>query len=190
MLSSAALSAPRQILESIRAHREGTRTPMLESDETIPHHSLEIDLAEARAYLELDDVDTALGVLGAATKTYGHNWRIEWYLGICALRNDEPELAYERFQRDAGGHARRDRSEARGRRNGQLIGRWLAAGSGDPASVDPEVRRWYEIARHHYQDLWYTDHAIITAAFALARIHLAYGEVEQALVGLGRGAVD
>ena len=36
-----------------------------------PHHSLEIDLAEARAYLELDDVDTALGVLGAATKTTG-----------------------------------------------------------------------------------------------------------------------
>ena len=55
---------------------------------------------------------------------------------------------------------------------------------GRPGIGRPEVRRWYEIARHHYQDLWYTDHAIITAAFALARIHLAYGEVEQALVGL------
>ncbi|HNP57117.1 MAG TPA: tetratricopeptide repeat protein [Gordonia sp. (in: high G+C Gram-positive bacteria)] len=184
VLSSAALSAPRQILESIRAHREGTRTPMLESDETIPHHSLEIDLAEARAYLELDDVDTALGVLGAATKTYGHNWRIEWYLGICALRNDEPELAYERFNETLEAMPGEIGPKLAVAGTAELIGRWLAAGSGDPASVDPEVRRWYEIARHHYQDLWYTDHAIITAAFALARIHLAYGEVEQALVGL------
>ena len=51
----------------------------------------ELVLLQQLAHLELDDVDTALEVLGAATKTYGHNWRIEWYLGICALRNDEPE---------------------------------------------------------------------------------------------------
>ncbi|GED96615.1 serine/threonine-protein kinase [Gordonia crocea] len=185
VLSTTALSDPRQMLDSIHAHR-ASRT-VIDGDESVPRGSLEVDLVESRALLELDDVDTALGVLRSADKQYGPNWRIEWYLGIYALRNDEPELAYERFNEALEAMPGEIGPKLAVAGTAELIGRWLAGEAGDPMSqggVDPQVRRWYEIARHHYQDLWFTDHAIITAAFGLARIHLAYGEVAEAIVGL------
>ncbi len=182
VLSSAALSDPRQILDSIRAHQA---SPLTTGDNVVPHDSLELDLAQARAYLELDDVDTALGVLRGADRRFGHNWRIDWYLGICALRNDEPELAHERFKETLEAMPGEIGPKLAVAGTTELIGRWLASESGGtPTDVDPQVRRWYEVARHHYQDLWFTDHAIITAAFGLARIHLAYGEIAEAIVGL------
>ncbi|GAB08509.1 serine/threonine protein kinase PknG [Gordonia araii NBRC 100433] len=186
VLSSAALSDPRQILDSISAHRADLVSAN-DTDYAPPRASLEIELAEARAYLELDDVDTALGVLRGADQHHGHNWRIEWYLGICALRNDEPELAYERFNETLEAMPGEIGPKLAVAGTAELIGRWLAGESADTGTggdLDPQVRQWYEIARHHYQDLWFTDHAIITAAFGLARIHLAYGEVAKAIVGL------
>ncbi|GAA3026988.1 serine/threonine-protein kinase PknG [Gordonia defluvii] len=183
VLSSAALSDPRQILDSIHTHR-ANRTA-LDSGEPDSLGSLEIDLAETRAYLELDDVDTALDILRSASLRYGHNWRIDWYLGICSLRNDEPELAYERFNETLIAMPGELGPKLAVAGTAELIGRWLIGASPKPSdSLDPQVRRWYEIARHHYQDLWLTDHAIITAAFGLARIHLAYGEASAAIIGL------
>ncbi|MFT3898921.1 MAG: tetratricopeptide repeat protein [Gordonia sp. (in: high G+C Gram-positive bacteria)] len=182
VLSTAALSEPRQILDSIRAHRADGFAAAQDSPSS--HLSLEVELAEARAYLELDKIDDALTVLRAADKHYGHNWRIEWYLGICALRNDEPELAYERFNETLEAMPGEIGPKLAVAGTAELIGRWLAGDSAEHEKLDPQVRDWYEIARHHYQDLWFTDHTIITAAFGLARIHLAYGDVQEAIVGL------
>lgn len=188
VISSAALSDPRQILDSINAHRADGFATVADSggsgEAPTKHLSLEIELAEARAYLELDDVDTALGVLRAADRHYGHNWRIEWYLGICALRNDEPDLAYERFNETLEAMPGEIGPKLAVAGTAELIGRWLADESGEPEPIDEQVQHWYEIARHHYQDLWFTDHTIITAAFGLARIHLAYDDVADAIVGL------
>ncbi|MBR7539441.1 serine/threonine protein kinase, partial [Mycobacterium tuberculosis] len=78
LLNSAALSDPRQTLDSIHAARaEGFRS-LLGAPTSSAHPSLEIDLAEARAHLELDDVDTALELLRDVSVQHGDSWRVQW----------------------------------------------------------------------------------------------------------------
>ncbi|GAA1482100.1 serine/threonine-protein kinase PknG [Gordonia sinesedis] len=181
LLNSAALSDPRQTLDSIHAARsEGFRTLLGESS-TDGHPSLEIDLAEARAHLELGDVDTAISLLQEVSRLHGDSWRVQWYLAMCALMNDEPELAYERFDEVLLAMPGEVAPKLAVAGTAELIGRWLSderVPHGDPADRIAEL---YDVAEHHYHDLWFTDHAIVTAAFGLARLAVARGDFDGAI---------
>ncbi|SDU74645.1 serine/threonine-protein kinase [Gordonia westfalica] len=181
LLTSAALSDPRQTLDSINTARaEGFASLFGGRPVKNAHPSLEIDLAEARAHLQLDDVDTALALLRDVREHHGDSWRVEWYMGICALMNDEPELAYERFDEVLGAMPGEVAPKLAVAGTAELIGRWLADEDGPSKSAD-RIARLYDVAQHHYHDLWLTDHSIVTAAFGLARLAVAAGDFDGAI---------
>ncbi|MFT4044068.1 MAG: tetratricopeptide repeat protein [Gordonia sp. (in: high G+C Gram-positive bacteria)] len=184
LLNSAALSDPRQTLDSIGAARaEGFRS-LLGRPSGDKHPSLEIDLAEARAHLELDDVDTALAVLREVSVRHGDSWRVQWYMGICALMNGEPELAYARFGDVLGAMPGEVAPKLAVAGTAELIGRWLSDEHDPPEQSQRRVDDLYQIAAQHYHDLWLTDHSIVTAAFGMARIAVARGEYDAAIAPL------
>ncbi|MGW0035219.1 serine/threonine-protein kinase PknG [Gordonia sp. NPDC003376] len=184
LLNSAALSDPRQTLDSITAVRAEGFASLLGRRSTSAHPSLEIDLAEARAHLELDDVDTALEILRNVSAQHGDSWRVQWYVGMCALMNAEPELAYQRFTDVLQAMPGEVAPKLATAGTAELIGRWLSAehgGEDGTHGIDGKVAELYDVATHHYHDLWLTDHAIVTAAFGLARLAVSRGDFDAAI---------
>ncbi|MFT4125195.1 MAG: tetratricopeptide repeat protein [Gordonia sp. (in: high G+C Gram-positive bacteria)] len=187
LLNSAALSDPRQTLDSIGAARAERFSAILGRPATTTHPSLEIDLAEARAHLELDDVDTALSVLREVSVQHGDSWRVRWYMGICALMNDEPELALDWFTAVLHAMPGEVAPKLAVAGSAEILGRWLSDEKhhpDDPETADrpgERISELYAIAAHHYHDLWLTDHAIVTAAFGLARLRVARGAFAEAI---------
>ncbi|AZG47499.1 serine/threonine-protein kinase [Gordonia insulae] len=184
LLTSAALSDPRQTLDSIHAARADGFSSMLGTSSDDRHPSLEIDLAEARAHLELDDVDTALTLLRDVSAHHGDSWRVQWYMAICALMNDEPELAYERFSDVLQAMPGEVAPKLAVAGTAELIGRWLSDESSPSADHQARITELFDIAAHHYHDLWLTDHGIVTAAFGLARLAVAAGDADAAIAPL------
>lgn len=186
LLNSAALSDPRQTLDSINAARAEGFSSLLGRRSNNAHPSLEIDLAEARAHLELDDVDTALSVLQNVTAQHGESWRVDWYMGICALMNDEPELAHERFTEVLQAMPGEVAPKLAAAGTAEIIGRWLTDEK-HPSEEEPEespdarIAEMYDVADRLYHDLWLTDHSIVTAAFGLARLAVARGDFDAAI---------
>ncbi len=165
LLNSTALSEPTQTLDSIRSAREGGLSSVIGTDPSDDHPSREIDLIEARAYLELGEAQTALNLLNEATEHHGKSWRTEWFLGLGALLVDDV----------AGAHAR--------------FNDVLAAMPGEVApklavAATAELMGNHDVALQHYRSLWQTDRAIVTAAFGLARMRYAGGDVEGAVKAL------
>ncbi|MFW0787734.1 tetratricopeptide repeat protein [Gordonia sp. CPCC 206044] len=184
LLTSAALSDPRQTLDSIHAARAEGFISLLGKSTPDQHPSLEIDLAEARAHLELDDVDTALTLLRDVSVHHGDSWRVQWYMAICALMNDEPELAYERFSDVLQAMPGEVAPKLAVAGTAELIGRWLSDEQPSSDEHHERITALFDIAAHHYHDLWLTDHGIVTAAFGLARLHVADGNVAAAIAPL------
>ncbi|MFT4085999.1 MAG: tetratricopeptide repeat protein [Gordonia sp. (in: high G+C Gram-positive bacteria)] len=186
LLSSAALTYPRQTLDGISTARaEGFPGIVpLDPDAAPGHPSVEIDLAEARANLELGNLDTARRLLAEISKNHGDSWRVHWYLGICALLDSDPEVAYARFHEVLEAMPGEIAPKLAVAGTAELIGYWLDAG--DDASNDQvaQVERWYDTARNNYHDLWLTDHAIVTAAFGLARMLMAEDRYAEAIEAL------
>ncbi|HQV17104.1 MAG TPA: tetratricopeptide repeat protein [Gordonia sp. (in: high G+C Gram-positive bacteria)] len=178
MLTSAALSSPRQTLDSIKVARADGFSAVFGTPSADPHPSLEIDLVEARAHLELDNVDTAMELLRNITVHHGDSWRVRWYMGLCALRNGEPEIAYERFDDVLQAMPGEIAPKIAVAGTAELIGRWLAD---ERLASQRRITEWTTIAAHHYHDLWWTNHTIITAAFGLARLNTASGRIAEAL---------
>ncbi|ETD33391.1 serine/threonine protein kinase [Williamsia sp. D3] len=165
LLNSTALSEPSQTLDSIRSAREGGLSSVIGTDPSDHHPSREIDLIEARAYLELGDAQTALDLLNQATEHHGKSWRTEWFLGLCALLMNDVEVAHARFN-DV-----------------------LAAMPGEVApklavAATAELMNNHDVALQHYRTLWQTDRAIVTAAFGLARMRFAGGDIDGAVKAL------
>ncbi|MFM9377097.1 tetratricopeptide repeat protein [Gordonia sp. VNK21] len=185
LLSSAALSYPQQVLDSIAAAREdgfSTLNLDLDDDGIDPvHPSVEIALAEARAHLELGNLGTASTLLTQTAERFGDSWRVHWYLGICALLNTETELAYRRFHEVLEAVPGELAPKLAVAGTAELIGYWLSQTEDLTNEQVAQVEQWYDIARQHYHDLWITDHAIVTAAFGLARMLLAEGRHTDAI---------
>jgi serine/threonine-protein kinase PknG len=165
LLNSTALSEPTQTLDSIRSAREGGLSSVIGADPSNDHPSREIDLIEARAYLELGDAQTAIDLLDQATEHHGQSWRTEWFLGLCALLMNDVEVAHARFN-DV-----------------------LAAMPGEVApklavAATAELMNNHDVALQHYRTLWQTDRAIVTAAFGLARMRFAGGDIDGAVKAL------
>ncbi|MFT3716234.1 MAG: tetratricopeptide repeat protein [Gordonia sp. (in: high G+C Gram-positive bacteria)] len=184
LLSSAALSSPRQVLDSIKAARtEGYPGVLDEPDDAVGadplHPSIEIDLAEARAHLELGNLATASRLLDEATEHHGDSWRVQWYQGLALLMDHQAQDAYERFHSVLEAMPGEVAPKLAVAGTAELLGYWLSLQDDDPGDGTDanerfaEVEQWYDIARQHYHDLWLTDHAIVTAAFGLARMLIA-----------------
>ena len=176
LLSSAALSYPRQVLDSIKAARaEGYPGLLDDVDDSVGvdplHPSVEIDLAEARAHLELGNLATAERLLAEIRERHGDSWRLQWYRGIAALLDHRAEEAYELFHNVLEAVPGEVAPKLAVAGTAELLGFWLST---DDASNEQiaQVEQWYDIARQHYHDLWLTDHSIVTAAFGLARMLL------------------
>lgn len=181
LLNSAALSDPRQTLDSIHAARaEGFRS-LLGAPTSSAHPSLEIDLAEARAHLELDDVDTALELLRDVSVQHGDSWRVQWYMGICSLMNDEPELAYGWFDAVLQAMPGEVAPKLAVAGTAELIGRWLSDEREPSEGSRARITEMYHVAAQNYHDLWLTDHSIVTAAFGMARLAVARGDYDAAI---------
>ena len=187
MLTSTALAYPRQTLDSIAAARaEGFPGLTVDPGDTKldrAHPSLEVDLAEVRAHLELGHLDTALRLIGEVTRRHGDSWRIHWYTGICALLNSDPETAYERFVEVLEALPGEVAPKLAVAASSELIGYWLSLEDDSEASARRRkgVLARYEVSEHAYHDLWLTDHGIVSAAFGLARMRLANRDVHGAI---------
>ena len=187
LLSSAALSYPRQALDSIKVARiegfpgmpAGSRDQS--GDGPREHPSPEVDLAEARAHLELGNLTIAQRLLDEVSKNHGESWRLHWYLGIYALKDGDAELAYERFQTVLEALPGEVAPKLAVAGTAELIGYWLSEQDDTSNEQIAQIEHWYDIARHHYHDLWLTDHSIVTAAFGLARMLIADGRHLEAI---------
>ncbi len=175
LLNSAALSEPNQTLDTIRSAKQDGLSSLIGTDPSDDHPSLEVDLAEARAYIELGDVDTALGLLDITSRHHQQSWRIEWYLGICALMNGEPELAHDRFASVLVAMPGEVAPKLAVAATAELIGRWLLREAGER---DSSIDRWNAVALREYTALWQTDRGIVTAAFGVARMRFTAGDVD------------
>ncbi|MBJ7289462.1 serine/threonine-protein kinase [Williamsia sp.] len=184
LLNSAQLSEPNQTLDTIRSAKQDGLSSLIGTDPSDDHPSLEVDLAEARAYIELGDVDTALGLLDITSRHHQHSWRIEWYLGICALMNSEPELAHERFASVLIAMPGEVAPKLAVAATAELIGRWLRREAGESAERDTSIKRWNAVALREYTALWQTDRGIVTAAFGVARMRFTAGDVEATVKAL------
>ncbi|MFZ2511726.1 MAG: tetratricopeptide repeat protein [Gordonia sp. (in: high G+C Gram-positive bacteria)] len=189
LLSSAALTYPRQVLDSIKVARmdgfpglvsedDGTAGP---SGKELIAGSVEVDLAEARAHLELGNLDIALRLLKEIGEKHGDSWRVNWHLGICALQEGDAELAYERFHTVLESLPGEVAPKLAVAGTAELIGYWLNDQESLSNDQVAQVEHWFDIARHQYHDLWLTDHAIVTAAFGLARMLIADGRYTDAI---------
>lgn len=178
LLGSAALSTPRQVLDSIKVARsEGFPSITQSGDDGPPtdprHPSPEIDFAEARAQLDLGNLDIALRLLQEAGERHGDSWRLHWYLGVCALLGGDTDVAYERFHTVLEAMPGEVAPKLAAAGTAELIGYWMAVDEEASNEQIAQIEQWYDIARQHYHDLWLTDHSIVTAAFGLARMLVA-----------------
>ncbi|MFD1077405.1 serine/threonine-protein kinase [Longispora fulva] len=127
-----------------------------------PVASVEVGLRLARAHLQLGRPDQAGPVLAALTDD---DWRIDWYQGLVALATGRPAQAADIFD------------DLYALLPGEPAVR-LALAVADEAAGDTDG------ARRGYATVWRTDHSYLSAAFGLARVHLAAGDGERAVAAL------
>ncbi len=180
LLSSAATSEPRQLLDTIRIAKENGLSSVIGTDPADDHPSREIDIAEARAYIALGNVETALKLLTEASLHHGRSWRIDYFLGIVSLVSGDFKLAHEYFTAVQAAMPGEVAPKLATAATAELIAADLAA-HGDDMST---VRHWQNRALHHYAALWRTDRAIVTAAFGVARLRHAAGDYAGAVTAL------
>jgi serine/threonine-protein kinase PknG len=137
---------PRRLVDTIAAYRQ------------VSGGSVEIELCDCRALVALGDLDRArvcleraVALLGAAA---GHDWRIAWHAGLLALAAERVQDARDEFQRVLDALPGEDAPK-------------LALGFCVEHLDEPQE------ARKYYGSVWRRDHSQVSAAFGLARAHLA-----------------
>jgi serine/threonine-protein kinase PknG len=149
-LATRSITAPRQLLREY---------------EKAPAESVELDLARARAHIELGEPDDARRCIDRAVARLAewseHDWRIAWHEGLHALASDEVEGALAAFRQvyaDVPGE----------------VAPKLAIG------FCLELQQKYAEARRHYEVVWSREEQA-SAAFGLARLCLRDGDRAEAV---------
>ncbi|MEU9356254.1 tetratricopeptide repeat protein [Streptomyces griseoloalbus] len=122
-----------------------------------PAPSAETRLRQIRARLETGDRSTALEALGALEARDPDDWRVVWYRGLAGLVTGDHEgaaLAFDAIYDAFPGE----------------IAPKLALG------LCAEVLGQLDNAAEYYRLVWSTDPSHVSAAFGLARVHLAAGD--------------
>ncbi|MDF0529536.1 tetratricopeptide repeat protein [Tsukamurella sp. 8F] len=148
-------SDPTQILDSLtelRATMAGT---------------VEIDLAEARAHLELGEVDAAADLLEGLAAREPNRWQVAWYRGETALMEGRYAVAYDHFE------------SVTDQVPGEAAPKLAAAVAAEfcCSTGEPDHEAWLLRARERYELVWRTDRGILSAAFGAARMRRAAGDV-------------
>ena len=132
-----------------------------------PADSTEISLRLARAQIESGDFTAAGAVLdGLETRlaAEGGDWRVDWYRALAQLAMG---------------------SSAASAMFDQIY--WLLPGEAAPKlalAVAAELARDWSAAARYYSLVWVTDRSYVTAAFGLARVRMAEGDVDAAVRAL------
>ncbi|MBB4914003.1 serine/threonine-protein kinase [Streptosporangium saharense] len=144
-LANVSVDDPRRLVDTLAAPRR---------------ESAQAHLLMCRAHLELAEIDEAGRCLERAGELLGgrapYDWRMAWHRGLLALAEDRVEAARERF--DAVCTALPGEDAPR------LALGFCAEHLGEP-----------DRAARHYRAVWRRDRSQVSAAFGLARIHLAEG---------------
>ncbi|KXO90222.1 serine/threonine-protein kinase [Tsukamurella pulmonis] len=148
-------SDPTQVLDSLAELREAMAG------------TVEIDLAEARAHLELGEVDAATTLLDSLASREPHRWQVTWYRAETALMQGEYAAAYDYFETVT--------DQAPGEAAPKLAAAVAAEFCYLSGESDPNG--WRDRARQRYESVWRTDRGIISAAFGAARMRRAAGDI-------------
>ncbi|MFD8021402.1 tetratricopeptide repeat protein [Streptomyces lavendulae] len=130
-----------------------------------PADSAELRLRELRARLELGELAVAGEALTELEERHPDDWRVVWARGIASLATGDDEIAALSF--DA----------------------IYDAFPGEPApklalGLCAEVLGQLDNAAEYYRLVWITDPGFVSAAFGLARVQLAAGDREAAVLTL------
>ncbi|WP_281186563.1 tetratricopeptide repeat protein, partial [Nocardia crassostreae] len=138
---------------------------------------LEVTLAETRAHLDLEEPAAARLLLQRRLEepTLTPDWRIDWYLGMTELLEQDYERAFERFDSVLQALP------------GEIAPKLALAATAELVlqqweSDDPE--QWRAYAENYYATVWRTDRGVVSAAFGLARQLAADGRIAAAVHAL------
>ena len=133
---------------------------------TVGSKTAEVQLRCVRAQLELGDLDAAAAALNLAVPLVeADDWRVPWYRGLIALAGDRAADAFGAF--DAVYDAI----------PGELAPKLALAVAAEHVDRAKLAARYHEI-------VWSTDHTFVSAAFGLARVRMAAGDVAGAVAVL------
>ncbi|MFE9250394.1 tetratricopeptide repeat protein [Streptomyces sp. NPDC007088] len=130
-----------------------------------PGESLEVRLRELRARLDMGQTGSAAQSLADLESRYPDDWRVVWYRGVTSLVSGDRENAALAF--DAVYDAFPGESAPK-----------LALG------LCAEELGQLDNAAEYYRLVWVTDPGYVSAAFGLARVHLAAGDRRAAVRAL------
>jgi serine/threonine-protein kinase PknG len=156
LAAAGALGGPRKLLREYEEFRAD---------------SVELDLARARAHLELGRPAAAEHRIARAEEQLleraGHDWRIWWHRGLLRLAKNQVVAAQQAFDRVY--------SLLPGEAAPKLALGFCLEHGGE-----------HEQARQHYEVVWHRDEEQASAAFGLARTALRQGNRDQAVHILDR----
>lgn len=166
-LASTVHSRPEEVLDMLRRIRG--------DDDPAVRDSVEVPLAEVRAYVDLDEPEHAGDLLTRLRAERLPDWRFDWLAGVVALQIGEYEEAFTCF--DAVLTAL----------PGEAAPKMAAAATAEIVldcweSDEPDA--WRDLAERYYRTLWTTDHAVVSAAFGLARQLIDRGDTAGATTAL------
>ncbi|MFB4299938.1 tetratricopeptide repeat protein [Actinomadura sp. NTSP31] len=132
--------------------------------ENAPERTPEVLLALARVKIETGAPDEAAALLDEVALSRPGDWRVDWYRAVSLLAAERTAEAEPRFDR------------LYGLLPGEAAPKLALAYCREHSAPDDAVRL--------FELVWRTDHGYLTAAFGLARVHLAAGGRAQAVAAL------
>ncbi|MDH6135835.1 serine/threonine-protein kinase PknG [Kitasatospora sp. MAA4] len=156
-------------LATLMATRPGEAISALQS---APTHSVERQLRELRARIELGDLAAVQRAMAALEADQPDDWRVVWYRGLASL---------------VASGATGDRTQIQAA--AEAFDAVYDAFPGEAApklalAVCAELLGNGEDAAEFYRLVWSTDHSYVSAAFGLARVRLAAGDRAGAVLAL------
>ncbi|MFI9584563.1 tetratricopeptide repeat protein [Streptomyces sp. NPDC052236] len=145
----------------------------------VRHRKGQRDQELVTAAMELDRARRLLGDLAQ------YDWRLDWHRGLTELAHGRLRRAMNSFDEVyraiPGEYAPK---LALGYCHEKLADAWPDAGDDSAPQADETRKTHEERAMQFYETVWRRNHALGSAAFGLARIHLARGSADGALASL------
>jgi len=171
LLTAAMHAPPQELLSTLRVARERSASATHSRLES----SVELQLMEVRAHLDLGETQHATDLLDDLAEKAPHGWRISWYRALCDLLRGKFEAAFSHFDSVLSALPGESAPKLALAGTAELV---LDRDAGDCPITDSAASRahWRAVAEHYYWTVWQTDHSHVSAAFGLARQLQARGD--------------
>ncbi|MBJ8348555.1 serine/threonine-protein kinase [Antrihabitans sp. YC2-6] len=172
LLAAAVHSEPHQTLDSLRHAREKIADEFEDAAESF---ELEVTLAEAKAHLDLGEVEQARHLLDRLPGEIGVYWRVDWYRGLTGLLGNECAQAFAYFDSVLAAVP------------GEIAPKLALGAAAELQLQQPDTtdrKKWRICAEKFYRTVWRTDRGVVSAAFGLARQLAARGDIAGAIAAL------